>query len=344
MSVSISFWHHLRCAFGGKPMAASVVIMTLCLLPATLNAQDTTQIDCETLMGMPLLDFQLTDLPDGFLECMDGHPADVWMMRKWANILSSERGDDYTIGEMKQVIDSVDRATGYRDSYDRLMECRVTLERTLAKGTWPADSVRLLGCGQDPTAVLHMGRLVRKGEVAENATLLQLIRTYQSRLPGILESLSKRVSLDCPDTLRRDFAFGLQAFGEPQAALACARENNKPVFFLFGGWVQASTTRLSSGLLKDAALWSRITQETVVMVLYADDGTEMAASRHFEDPRMDTLVHTNGLLAQSWALKTMDIRNPMGIALLRADGQVIAYHVGTPSKEELLRMLDEAKQ
>ncbi len=306
------------------------------------RAQDTVSIPCAEVLAMPMLEFDLGHLPDGLLDCMDGHPADAGVMRKWAQILSANIGDGYTVGDMKAVLDSVDAADGYRAAWERVEACKERYARRLDPADWPGDSAAFTACGMDPEAVALMGGLLRRGEVPADTPLRGLLARYQKALPALLAERAAGWALPCPGA-ERPWSHGLQVYDDPAAAMACARATGRPILFVLAGWAHGRSDHLAGTVMADAVLFRRVATQTVPMVLYADDPAPLPEGAAYRSARLDTLVDTRGLLAQDWALRAMDLRHPLGIALLDAEGRPLASHLGSIDRFALEALIDEAR-
>lgn len=329
--------------------ATAVALLVVFRLPA--NAQDTTTIPCAELMDMPLLDFNLAELPDGFLDCIDGHPADASMMRKFANILSANRGDLYTVREMKHVLDSVDAVEHYRANHDMVQACLARYKQPWNPRNWAGDSLSMRECGMDAEAIAVMGGMVRDSLIPTGKPLQYIIGQYNKALPDLLAERaplwqSAWWSDDDPSAAKadRELGPGLKAFGNPADALDVAKAHGLPVLFVLGGWMNHRTDYFESSVMTDWVLFRRLAQETVPVFAYADDPRLLPEGVAYHSDRLDTLVNTQGLLAKDWAMRVMDIKHPMGFALLSPEGEVLATHIGSVTRFQLEDMLAAARK
>jgi hypothetical protein len=333
-----------------RALSGALLIAALFLFCLPAKAQDTTTISCEALMDMPLLEFNLAELPDGFLECMDGHPADALMIRKYAKILSANQGDDFTVAEMKAVLDSVDAVEHYRANHDLVQGCLLRYKQPLDPYDWPGDSLAMRNCGMDPEAIAVMGYMVRDSLIPHGKPLQYLIGRYNKMLPELLAEKAPEwqavwANPDNPMSKRADRTLGpgLKAFAHPADALDCALDAELPVLFVLGGWAHNRTDYFESSVLTDWVLFRRLAQETVPLFVYADDPRPLPEGITYFSQRLDTTVQTHGQLARDWALRLMDIQHPLGFALLSPEGEVLATHIGSITRFKLEDMLAAAK-
>ncbi len=299
-------------------------------------------ISCDSLMSMPFLRFHPSKLPEGFLDCFGGHTADIMMMKKYMQVLSSNRGDDYTVGEMKRILDSVDQATDYRANALRIEACRAEYRRALIPENWSEDSLALHACGARPLALEAMGKMVRSGRTEEDWTLGQLFSVYERELADRLESEALQHSNYCGNGSARRFSFGLKAFDDPEAALECAAAKDLPVLFIFSSWMNSVTRRLEESTLRELDLFTRINRESIVLVLYEDDPSPLPPEMQYKSPADGSPINTRGGMAQDWAYRYLKIKSPPGVVVLNAKGEKLDELIGEPTRDDLIRMLDRS--
>lgn len=319
-------------------------VMGLTLHGTVVQAQTTGSISCDSLFRMPFVGFNPDRLPDGFLDCMGGHAADVPMMKKWALLLSSNQGDNYTVGDMKRVLDSLDQATQYRKTSIAMDACRSVYRQPLRPEFWFEDSLAMNRCGANPRMLNAMGNLVRTGKTEPGWTLGALSAAYEKNLPNLLKQEGQNHSLHCGTVPIRPFSFGLKAYDNPVAAMACAQNIDKPVFMVFASWMNSMTRRTEDLTLRELDLFTRLNRETLQLVLYADDPTPLPPDQQYLGTAEDTLITTQGALAVEWAYRYLQIKHPPGIVLLHPDGSLLYSKIGEPTRDDLFIVLELAQK
>ncbi len=313
------------------------------LIGASAGAQTITTISCDSLMKLPFVGFEPDRLPQGFLDCFGGNPADIISMKKWMQILSSSGGDDYTVGDMKHVLDSMDQATGYRQAGLKIDACRELYRRALNPANWTKDSADLERCGLQQQALGFMSSMVREGKTQEGWTLSSLSAAYARELPELLRQEAAAHSSHCQNTEYRKFSFDLRAYEDPDSAMACAREKGLPVLFIFASWMNTVTRRTEEITLRELDLFSRINRETVLLVLYADDPSPLENEKQFVGTAEGKTVSNRGELAVELAYRYLKIKNPPGLALVNPEGKVLYSIFGEPTRDDFFKLLDSAK-
>jgi len=309
-----------------------------------LRAQSTVSITCDSLFKMPFLAFNPDKLPEGFLDCLGGYEADVPMMKKWALLLSANQGDQYTVGDMKRVLDSVDKAMQYRKTASLVEDCRAVYRQPFRLDAWPSDSLAMQRCGVGPRMLGALGNLARSGTIPAGASLSALVGAYEKNLPNLLQQEVEANGLHCGDAPVRPFSYGLHAYDDPAAAMACANNIEKPILLVFAAWMNNTTRRTEELTLRDLDLFTRLNRETLQLVLYADDPTPLPPDQRFPGAARDTLVSTRGALAVEWAYRYLQIKDPPGVVLLSPDGRTLYTVHGEPTRDDLYALLEEARK
>ena len=247
-----------------------IPVLLLLFLPFMASAStDTTEVSCDSLMTLPWLQFDLSYLPDGFLECMEADRVDLPVMRKWTVNLAASEGSDFTVGRMKEVVDSVAEATGYRDANKRLAACQEVLDRVANPETWEKDSLDLYACGVDEGVLQYITSQVPYME-EEGQTFTEMGKQYVKSIDAKLRALSKRANF-CGGDPRgaMTIGFGLKAYRDFPAAFSCAGkdpENPRPVLLIIT-YGDKSLGRLRKGAFKDLENWHMITTNYVPLVI-----------------------------------------------------------------------------
>ena len=309
-----------------------------------VQAQASVTITCDSLFKMPFVGFNPDRLPDGFLACFGGHEADIPMMKKWALLLSSNQGDDYTVGDMKRVLDSVDRATPYRKTASVMEACRAVYRQPLRPDFWFEDSLAMNQCGANPRMLHAMGNMVRAGKTQPGWTLAALSAAYEKNLPELLKLEAENHSLHCGTAPIRPFSFGLKTYDDLPAALACAQKIEKPVLLFFASWMNNVTRRTEDLTLRELDLFTRLNRETIQLLLYADDPTPLPPDRQYMGMAEDTLISTQGAQAVELAYRYLQIKHPPGMVLLHPDGSVLYSKIGEPTRDDLFLVLELAQK
>ncbi len=304
-----------------------------------VSSQTTTTITCDSLMKMPFVGFNPDKLPDGFLDCMGGHTADVLMMKKYMHVLSATQGDDYTVGDMKHVLDSLNQVNHFRESADKIEACRKIYRRPFVLKNWPDDSLALHQCGINVRSLTVLSQMVRKPDF-QTATLGSLYAAFENDLPALLKNEGEQHSSYCAIQEPKPYSYGLKAFDDPEAAFACAREKNLPVIFIFASWMNTVTKRTEEITLRDLDLFTRINRDAVLLVMYYDDPTPLPIEKQTEGHAEPGPMKTYGARAIEWSYRYLQIKHPPGIVLLDSSEKSLYTFIGEPTRDELNKLLE----
>ena len=107
---------------------------------------------------------------------------------------------------------------------------------------------------------------------------------------------------------------GLQGYFEYEQGMACAREQNKPVFLVFKGHACANCKKMENSVWTDPEVLRMLSQDYVVIALYTDDRTSLPESE-WVTSKLDGKV-----------LKTMGKAN-LDFQIANYNTNTIPYHV-----------------
>lgn len=309
-------------------------------LATPLGAQNL--ISCDSLMKLPFARFNALNLPDGFLDCMGGLEADRRMLQQWSLRLASERGETFTVGELKAVMDSVDRATRYRETARMIEACKTFYRQPLEQGNWSADSLSMLACGLHPEVLSLIGADLRSGALAYGQPAASAVSAFEASIPARLKGEVAQHSSCCGQPFCTAFGPGLLVYQDPGPALECARERELPLLYLVLSWSSQEARRVEEQTLLDWILLKRLNREVVMLVLYDDDPAPLPPDNSPYGVNADAERWTKGDLARELARQWMQVDKAPGCALISVTGEVLKVVAGEPLNQDFYDLLEQA--
>jgi len=140
------------------------------------------------------------------------------------------------------------------------------------------------------------------------------------------------------------FPHGLQGYFDYDQAIACAREQNKPLFIDFTGHGCVNCREMEARVWSDPRILSRLREDFVLVALYVDDRTELPETDWYTSEYDGKVKKTIGRQNADYQIRAYNNNAQPFYIVLNNDEQVVvnprAYDL---SIEGFATFLDEAK-
>lgn len=137
---------------------------------------------------------------------------------------------------------------------------------------------------------------------------------------------------------------GLTGYFDYEQALACAREQKKPLFIDFTGHGCTNCREMEAVVWSDPQVLNRLQQDFVVVALYVDDKTVLPESEWYTSPLDDKVKKTLGKQNADLQIRTLQNNAQPFYVLLGSDERVLAWPYGYDrSVESFVKFLDRGK-
>jgi thiol:disulfide interchange protein len=152
----------------------------------------------------------------------------------------------------------------------------------------------------------------------------------------------------CEDAKYQDFLHlphGLNGYFDYEQALACAREQGKPLFIDFTGHGCTNCREMEAVVWSDPQVIQRLRQDFVVVALYVDDKTELPESEWYTSPLDNKVKKTIGKQNADLQIRSLENNAQPFYVLLGNDERVLAWPYGYDrSVERFVEFLDRGKK
>ena len=137
----------------------------------------------------------------------------------------------------------------------------------------------------------------------------------------------------------------LQGYFDYEQALACAREQNKPLFIDFTGHGCTNCREMEAVVWSDPAVLERLKNDFVVVALYVDDKTQLPESEWFTSKYDGKVKKTIGKQNADLQITNLDNNAQPFYVLLGTDERVLAWPYGyNRSVEDFVKFLESGKK
>lgn len=137
----------------------------------------------------------------------------------------------------------------------------------------------------------------------------------------------------------------LQGYFDYEQALACAREQNKPLFIDFTGHGCTNCREMEAVVWSDPAVLERLKNDFVVVALYVDDKTQLPESEWFTSKYDGKVKKTIGKKNADLQITNLDNNAQPFYVLVGTDERVLAWPYGyNRSVEEFVKFLESGKK
>jgi thiol:disulfide interchange protein len=138
---------------------------------------------------------------------------------------------------------------------------------------------------------------------------------------------------------------GLQGYFDYDQALACAREQNKPLFIDFTGHGCTNCREMESNVWADPAVLERLKKDFVVVALYVDDKTVLPESEWYTSEYDNKVKKTIGKQNADIQITRLDNNAQPFYVLLGKDERVLAWPYGYDKNvETFIKFLETGKK
>lgn len=137
---------------------------------------------------------------------------------------------------------------------------------------------------------------------------------------------------------------GLKGYFDYKQALACARQQNKPLFIDFTGHGCTNCREMEAVVWSDPQVLERLQNEYVIVALYVDDKTELPESEWYTSSYDNKVKKTIG--KQNADLQITNLKNnaqPFYVLLGNDEKVLVAPYGYDKSVEAFVKFLDEGK-
>jgi thiol:disulfide interchange protein len=152
----------------------------------------------------------------------------------------------------------------------------------------------------------------------------------------------------CSIPLYSDFLhlpLGLQGYFDYDQALACARQQNKPLFIDFTGHGCTNCREMEAVVWSDPAVFQRLTNDYVVVALYVDDKTELPEERWYTSSYDGKVKKTIG--KQNADLQIRQLNNnaqPFYVLVGKDESVLVTPYSYNRNPQDFVAFLDAGKK
>ena len=135
----------------------------------------------------------------------------------------------------------------------------------------------------------------------------------------------------CEDPKYADFLHlphGLQGYFDYDQALACARQQNKPIFIDFTGHGCTNCREMEAVVWSDPLVLQRLQNDFVVVALYVDDKTELPETEWYTSNYDNKIKKTIGSQNADLQITNLDNNAQPFYVLVGTDERVLAWPLG----------------
>ncbi len=138
---------------------------------------------------------------------------------------------------------------------------------------------------------------------------------------------------------------GLRGYFDYQQALACARQQNKPLFIDFTGHGCTNCREMEAVVWSDQQVLQRLQDDFVVVALYVDDKTELPESEWYTSKYDNKVKKTIGKKNADLQITNLENNAQPFYVLLGKDERVLAWPYGYDrSVDKFVKFLDGGKK
>lgn len=138
---------------------------------------------------------------------------------------------------------------------------------------------------------------------------------------------------------------GLQGYFDYQQALACARDQRKPLFIDFTGHGCTNCREMEAVVWSDPQVLQRLQNDFVLVALYVDDKTQLPESEWYTSSYDNKVKKTIGKQNADLQIRNLENNAQPFYVLVGADERVLAWPYGYDrSVEEFVAFLERGKK
>jgi thiol:disulfide interchange protein DsbD len=136
---------------------------------------------------------------------------------------------------------------------------------------------------------------------------------------------------------------GIKGYFDIRQAIACAREQNKPVFIDFTGHGCVNCRKMEANVWSHPDVLQRLKSDFVVVALYGDDKTELPEAQWFTSPYDGKLKKSVGKQNSDYQVRYFNSNTQPLYAILSPDGNPLGTRSYDSDVPGFVRFLDGAK-
>ncbi|WMJ72457.1 cytochrome c biogenesis protein CcdA [Cytophagaceae bacterium ABcell3] len=138
---------------------------------------------------------------------------------------------------------------------------------------------------------------------------------------------------------------GLKGYFDYEQALACAREKSQPLFIDFTGHGCVNCREMEANVWSDPEVLKMLSNDFMIVALYADDRTELDESQWYESPYDGKTKKTIGAVNRDFQLRTFGVQSqPYYVILDPFTEEILAQPIGYEREvESFIDFLKEGK-
>lgn len=138
---------------------------------------------------------------------------------------------------------------------------------------------------------------------------------------------------------------GLNGYFDYEQAIACARQQNKPLFIDFTGHGCTNCREMEAVVWSDPAVINRLKNDYVIVALYVDDKTELPESKWITSSYDGKVKKTIGKVNADLQIARLDNNAQPFYVLVGQDERVLAWPYGYDrSVEKFVEFLEQGKK
>lgn len=168
--------------------------------------------------------------------------------------------------------------------------------------------------------------------------------THDFNLASVQQGKS---SGQCDDPMYEDFLHlphGLSGYFDYQQAMACAQQQNKPLFIDFTGHGCTNCREMEANVWSDPHVLQRLKEDYVVVALYVDDKTELPESKWYTSSYDNKVKKTIGKQNADLQISRLNNNAQPFYVLVGKDERVLVSPYGyNLDAENFVRFLDQGK-
>lgn len=165
---------------------------------------------------------------------------------------------------------------------------------------------------------------------------------------NLLAAVNDHENSECETPKYADFLHlphGLNGYFDYQQALACARQQNKPLFIDFTGHGCTNCREMEAVVWSDPMVLQRLKNDFVVVALYVDDKTQLPEANWYTSTHDNKVKKTIGKQNADLQIKNLENNAQPFYVLVGEDERVLAWpYAYDRSVEKFVKFLDSGKR
>lgn len=165
---------------------------------------------------------------------------------------------------------------------------------------------------------------------------------------NLLKNSSEKSGAICDSPKYQDFLYlphGLNGYFDYDQALACARQQNKPIFIDFTGHGCTNCREMEANVWSDPQVLQRLNEDFIVVALYVDDKTELPESDWYTSKYDSKVKKTIGKQNADLQITNLNNNAQPFYVLIGNDERVLVSPYGyNLNAERFAKFLDSGKQ